>query len=108
MRKLREILRLQAEGVSERQIAVAIGVVRSTVQLCLRRARDAGIDWSLAEALTESEFNERLYRREAPSAFGTTRPLPDFAKLNAELARPGVTRLLLWQEYKACHPDGWQ
>jgi hypothetical protein len=28
----------------------------------------------------------------------------DFAKLHAELSRPGVTRLLLWQEYKAAHP----
>ena len=32
----------------------------------------------------------------------------DFAQLHAELARPGVTRLLLWQEYKAQCPDGWQ
>lgn len=28
--------------------------------------------------------------------------------MHAELARPGVTRLLLWQEYKAAYPDGWQ
>ena len=25
-----------------------------------------------------------------------------------ELRRRGVTRLLLWEEYKAAHPDGWQ
>lgn len=105
MRKIREVLRLKAAGVSERDIAAAVGVVRSTVQLCLRRAREAGIDWPRAETLNEAELHERLYRREAPSS---TRPLPDFAKLHAELARPGVTRLLLWQEYKAAHPDGWQ
>jgi transposase len=101
-------LRLKAAGVSERQIAAAVGVVRSTVQLCLRRAREAGIDWSVAATLTEAELDQRLYRREAPLAIQTTRPIPDFAKLHAELARPGVTRLLLWQEYKAEHPDGWQ
>jgi IS30 family transposase len=56
VRKLREILRLKAAGVSERQIAAAVGVVRSTVQLSLRRAREAGIDWSLAETLTEAEL----------------------------------------------------
>jgi len=100
VRKIREILRLQAAGVSERQIAVSVGVVRSTVQLCLRRAREAGIDWPLAESLTESELDERLYRREGAPAIQTTRPIPDFAALNAELARPGVTRLLLWQEYR--------
>lgn len=108
MRKIREVLRLKAAGVSERQIAAAVGVVRSTVQLCLRRAGEAGIGWPQAESLSEDELNERLYRREAPSAIRTTRPLPDFARVHAELARPGVTRLLLWQEYKAGHPDGWQ
>jgi transposase len=108
VRKIREILRLRAAGVSERQIAAAVGVVRSTVQLCLRRAGEAGIGWPFAESLSEDALQERLYRREAPLAIRTTRPIPDFAKLHAELARPGVTRLLLWQEYKACHPDGWQ
>jgi hypothetical protein len=28
--------------------------------------------------------------------------------VHTELNRPGVTRWLLWQEYKAAHPDGWQ
>jgi transposase len=28
--------------------------------------------------------------------------------MQKELSRPGVTRLLLWQEYKAENPDGWQ
>lgn len=32
VRKIREVLRLKDAGVSERRIAVAIGVVRSTVQ----------------------------------------------------------------------------
>ena len=44
MRKIRETLRLKFEvGVSDRHIAAAIGVSRSTVQECLRRAREAGL-----------------------------------------------------------------
>lgn len=108
MRKIREILRLRAAGLSGRQIAAAIGSALSTVQTCLRRAQAAGLAWPLAETLTEAELDERLYRRETPLPIRTTRPIPDFATLHAELARPGVTRLLLWQEYKAAHPDGWQ
>jgi transposase len=34
--------------------------------------------------------------------------LPDFAHVQRELSRPGVTRYLLWQEYKAQHPEGLQ
>jgi transposase len=35
-------------------------------------------------------------------------PLPDFAAMQAELAKKGVTRMLLWQEYKAEHAHGLQ
>jgi transposase len=33
-------------------------------------------------------------------------PRPDFGFRHAELRRRGVTRLLLWEEYKSAHPDG--
>ena len=33
-------------------------------------------------------------------------PLPDCAHVHRELSRPGVSRELLWHEYKSAHPDG--
>ncbi|MGH8243427.1 MAG: hypothetical protein ACRETY_08780 [Steroidobacteraceae bacterium] len=43
-RKIREVLRLKFEaGLSDRQVAAAVGSARSTVQECLRRCRAAGI-----------------------------------------------------------------
>lgn len=105
MRKIREVLRLKAEGFGDRQIAAAIGSARSTVQECLSRCRKAGITWPLPPELGEAALHERLYRRSVPLS---RVPQPDFAYLHAELKRPGVTRLLLWEEYKTQHPDGWQ
>ena len=105
VRKIREVLRLKAAGLSDRRIAAAIGSARSTVQECLRRSRDAGLVWPLAEEFDEVALQARLYRREVPLS---QRPLPDFSTVHAELRRPGVTRWLLWQEYKAVHPEGWQ
>src|SRR5258708_5584108 len=105
VRKIREVLRLKAAGVSDRQIAAAIGSARSTVQECMRRAREAGIGWPLSDECDERALQAQLYRREVPL---TNRPRPDFAHLHAELSRPGVTRLLLWQEYKSATPEGWQ
>lgn len=105
VRKIREVLRLKAAGLSDRKIAAAIGSARSTVQECVRRAHEAGLFWPLAEDLTESALHARLYERSVPLS---NRPQPDFSALHAELARPGVTRLLLWTEYKATRPDGWQ
>lgn len=106
MRKIREVLRLKAEARwSDRQIAAAIGSARSTVQECLRRARAAGLSWPLPPGCDEDELHARLYPR---AVVAPRYPVPDFAAIHAELARKGVTRLLLWQEYKARHPDGCQ
>jgi transposase len=105
VRKIREVLRLKAERFSDRQIAVAIGSSRSTVQECLRRCREAELAWPVPDELDEAALHARLYRRGVPLS---RTPQPDFAHLHRELARRGVTRLLLWEEYKAAHTDGWQ
>lgn len=105
MRKIREVLRLKADGFSDRQIAASIGSARSTVQECVRRCKAAGVSWPLPPELDEVALHAQLYRRSVPLP---SRPAPDFAVLHGELKRPGVTRLLLWQEYKTQEPDGWQ
>ena len=105
MRKIREVLRLKAEGFSDRQIAAAIGSARSTVQECVRRAREADLTWPLPPAMDEAGLHARMYRRVVPLS---RTPRPDFAYLHEELRRRGVTWLLLSEEYKAAHPDGWQ
>jgi transposase len=103
MRKIREVLRLKADGLSDRQIAAVVGSARSTVQECLRRARDGGLTWPLPTELDEVALQARLYRRDVPLP---KVPLPDFASVHRELSRAGVTRQLLWEEYRAIHPDG--
>ena len=35
-------------------------------------------------------------------------PMPDWSRVHRELRRKGVTLALLWQEYKAVHPEGMQ
>ena len=56
MRKVREVLRLRhALGVSERQIAITIGVSRSTVGEYLRRAAVIGITWPVPEGLDDGD-----------------------------------------------------
>lgn len=105
VRKIREVLRLKAAGVSDRKIGMAVGCARSTVQACLQKARDAGLSWPLPEGLDEAALEARLYKDKRAA---TVRPQPDFPRLHSELSRPGVTRALLWQEYKAQHPEGWQ
>ena len=57
-------------------------------------------------SLDNGELEHRLFL--APTPSGTRRPLPDWSKVHRELRRKAVTLALLWQEYKASHPEGLQ
>lgn len=105
MRKIREMARLSAAGLSPRQIASSVGSALSTVQECLRRLALAQLTWPLPDEWDDAVLEERLYPRSPPTH---AIPLPDFAHVQRELSRRGVTRWLLWQEYKGQHPDGLQ
>ena len=45
--------------------------------------------------------------RGGPAAGARRKPEPDWASLHRELRRPGVTLMLLWQEYRASAPEGY-
>lgn len=106
MRKIREILRLKlAAGLSARQIAASLGHALSTIQECLRRAAQASVGWPLPADLDDERLEALLYPLK-PRVEELV--LPDFAHVQRELSRPGVTRMLLWHEYKAQHPEGLQ
>jgi transposase len=108
MRKIKDILRLKwACGLSNRQVAASCGVARSTVAETLYRATAAGLSWPLPEELDDAQLETRLYPA-APPPTSTLRAVPDWATLHQELTRNGVTLALLWQEYKAQQPDGYQ
>jgi len=108
MRKIKDILRLTwACGLSYRQVAASCGVARSTVAETVYRAKAAGLAWPLPEDLDDAHLEARLYPVVTPPAT-IPRVVPDWATLHQELARKGVTLALLWQEYKAQHPDGYQ
>jgi transposase len=109
MRRVREILRLKHEcGASLRTIAVAVGVARSTVQLCLARFMAAGLVWPLPPTLTDGGLEALLFAPVGGSQPGKRHKTePDWAAIHRELRRPGVTLLLLWEEYRAAHPEGY-
>lgn len=107
MRKIREVLRLHFEcDRNQREIADAVGASTTTVWHYLRRTRLAGLSWPLPpELLTDDAALEaRLYP--PPARREPTRGMPDWPTVHREIGRKGVTLDLLWQEYKAQHPDG--
>jgi len=111
MRKIKEVLRLKYYlGVSEREIARSCQISRSTVADYLRRAAAAGLNWSEASSLTQTQLEERLFPNEhLPSS--VQRPPPDCEYIYNQLRtyrKFNLTLSQLWLEYKADHPDGYQ
>lgn len=107
MRKTREVLRLKFElDLSDRQISKSTRVSRSAVSDYLRRFAVSGLSWPLPPELADADIDARLFPPK-PALPDALRPAPDWAVVNREMRRKGVTLFLLWQEYKASHPEGF-
>ena len=105
MLAIKEILRLKYEArLSQRQIARSLQLSVGVVSKYLRRAQTQQISWPLPAAWSDVELLARLGG--AGKSATRSAPLPDFALLHQELQRKGVTRLLLWREYKTQQADG--
>ena len=103
MRKIKEVIRLKFEAdLSHERIAAATGVSKGAVTKYLQRAREAGLDWPLPEALDDAQLEALPFPRARPLVAQYVEP--DFAQLHQELKRKGVTLQLLWEEYAAAHP----
>ena len=61
MVRYREILRLTAMGISQRNVAFSVGCAASTVQDVLRAARKVGLEWPLPEDMDDSAIRSRIY-----------------------------------------------
>lgn len=108
MRKIYEVLRLHGDAkLGLRAIARSCGISHNTVKDLLRRAEDAGLSWPLPAGLSETELTQKLYPEPA-APVPAPEPELDCAYIHQELKRAGVTRFLLWQEYKERNPTGLQ
>ncbi|CAM3700025.1 IS21 family transposase [Deinococcus saxicola] len=108
MRKIREVLRLKFDlNHSDRDIGRSVGMARSTVQDYLKRAHAAGLTWPLSPELSDPQLETLLFRqREQPKS--DRRLQPNWDTIDRELRRKGVTRFLLWEEYRRQYPNGMQ
>lgn len=103
MRKIREILRLRFElGRTVSEIATGVCAGRSTVGDCLAKAKSAGLTWPLPAKYadyTDEQLEALLYPSSQNASSAITKRI-DFAHIHQELKRKGMTKHLLWMEYK--------
>ena len=105
MTKYREILRLTALGLSQRNIVQSIGVSQKTVVKIQKRAREMHLSWPLDETLTDAALETLMFPKE--SKVSKQKRMPDFNYIQKELLRNGVNKKLLWTEYlEECRQSG--
>ena len=106
MRQIRELLRLHyEEGLSQRVLARSQGVARCTVERLLKRFAGSGLAWPPDAGLTDEELERRLYGRRSHQGSAKRCVRPNYAAIAPQLARKGVTRRLLWTEYRDQQPQ---
>ena len=101
MRRIREVLRLRDEfGASVRRRAGCRA--RRCATICA--GSRAELRFGDVREWSDAELERRLF----PPPAMPSRPLPDWAAVERDLGRRGVTLHLLWQEYLVCQPDGYR
>lgn len=108
VKDMRSILRLTYDqGLSVRAVSDRLKLSKTTVSTYLLRAREAGLaSWPLpSEYDGDAAIERAVFRRVGRPPQDLSEP--DWPLVAAEMKRKGVTLLLLWQEYRAAHPDGY-
>ena len=101
-----EILRLGSDPEStQRSIAAAVHSSRDTIREVLTTAKEAGVEWPLDDSVTNEMLKSILFPEKFAAA--SLYVQPDYPRIHAELALPGVNMTLLWMSYsKRCESEG--
>jgi len=107
MIKIRQILRLYCQGYSKLAIAAQSGVSRNTLKKYIKEFTAINLTFDEISELSDKELEDLFVKP-------TERPLNArlqtlfnlFPSIDKALKKKGVTRYILWEEYKSNHPDG--
>jgi transposase len=110
MQQLRLIIHHLQRGLSGRKIALELGLSRNTVKLYMERINGCSYPASELQKLDDAALSAIAYPSleklaQAPRRYALTTRIPDFLE---DLKGTGVTRRLLWEEYKQKFPQGYE
>jgi len=108
MSKIKQLLQLHKQGESKKSIARILDISRNTVRAYLDKLPQIQMDIDDLMALENPELEKQFHA--GNPAYKEDRYVHLKSRLDyytAELGKVGVTRQLLWEEYKADYPDGY-
>lgn len=107
MTTIKEVLRLKyLAKLSNRQIELLGITSRSAISNYTSRFSKSGLEVDAALAMSDDELSALLYPETRPSPRPSSKPHPQWSHIHNELKKKGMTRQLLWEEYREQHPEG--
>lgn len=104
MRRIEEVLRLNYQGHSNRDISRRTGISRPTVSEYLQKAQKKGITWPLPENMDNQTLENLLFPPAPVSQPAVV--IPKWEDITLELQKHHhLTLQLLWIEYKEQNPN---
>lgn len=107
MNKIRQILQLFSQGRSKLLISEQTGIARNTVKKYLKEFESSKLTYDEVNALSDKELEALFIKPEQAPLNPKLETLFNlFPSFDKELRRKGVTRQMLWEQYKLIHPLG--
>ena len=107
MLNIRHILRLHTQNQTMSEIIVQTGIRRPTLKKIICDFKESKLTFSEINELSDKDL-EDLFKKPVEAVYSkrlqTLYSL--FPEIDKELKRKGVTKALLWEEYKKKYPDG--
>src|SRR5690349_15301800 len=108
MSRIRQLLRLYAQGKGKKQISMLTGIARNTVKKYLQLFTTLKLTYADVDALSDYELDQ-LFTPPPPTTKDERyeqlqQLLPCIEK---QLKHKGVTRLQLWKAYRQQYADGY-
>lgn len=109
MNKLRKTLQLYVQGKSKVFISESLGLSRNSVKKYIRQFIDLKVTFDVLEKLDDLSLEELFFKSEKENLPPKLKTLYDFFPyVEKQLKKTGVTKLMLWEEYKLKQPEGVQ
>ena len=107
MNKIRQILRLHSHGVSKLKIAEQTSVARNTIKKYIKEFSQSELSFKEINELCDKDLEDLFVKQESTPVNQKLATLFNlFPSMDKELRKKGVTRQLLWAEYKSNNING--
>lgn len=109
MEEIRSVIRLCKDGFSNYAINEHTGISLPTIRKYLNRLKEVDVSMEELLAMNSEMLSEICFPEKSPADISDRLQnlLTHFEYAERELTKTGVTKQLLWIEYKEQHPDGY-